>query len=415
MKLQAFASSFANLYTDHSSVTVRICKNGNFTSEFVEDQVNKQGLNYLIQKDPINKTSIQNNQEERLTETLTDEILLKGTNFILYESELYRLSPPHFLSDEIINAYMKLVSEKNTNVYIFDTFFHQTLEENGFNASRYYVKMNPFTASNWIIPINFQNCHWILLYANIENILLGKVTFDLYDSAVNLKYVYEIEVEEIRKYIIFMYEKFSNSKMSKLNVVLRNVSSSLPQQQNGYDCGPFLLGYAICLSSNIQIQFTQLNIDKFRPNMKHEFRRKKLDSNCCLFSIISENSQTTFSDKLPGKGYKKRPNVESFKQEKKQKKQGDEENESFSFVNEGDGTSAGLHSTESGEDFEPTKFVNYGTQCWLNSLIQLLCLIYTKDNGSSFLRMILNFKMSSAVEDASCFRKKFTAYDKTLR
>jgi hypothetical protein len=123
LKLQAFASSFANLYTDHSSVTVRICKNGNFTSEFVEDQVNKQGLNYLIQKDPINKTSIQNNQEERLTETLTDEILLKGTNFILYESELYRLNPPHFLSDDIINAYMKLVSEKYTDVYIFDTFF----------------------------------------------------------------------------------------------------------------------------------------------------------------------------------------------------------------------------------------------------------------------------------------------------
>ena len=39
LKLQAFATSFANLYTDHSSVTVRICQNGNFTSEFVEDQV----------------------------------------------------------------------------------------------------------------------------------------------------------------------------------------------------------------------------------------------------------------------------------------------------------------------------------------------------------------------------------------
>ena len=50
LKLQAFATSFANLYTDHSSVTVRICQNGNFTSEFVEDQVRRQGLQLFDSK-----------------------------------------------------------------------------------------------------------------------------------------------------------------------------------------------------------------------------------------------------------------------------------------------------------------------------------------------------------------------------
>ena len=400
LKLQAFASSFANLYTDHSSVTVRICQNGNFTSEFVEDQVRKQGLNYLIQKDASDGKETQNN-EETMTKNLSDDVLMKGNNFILHESELYRLNPPHFLSDEIINAYLTLVSEKFSDIFIFDTFFHTTLEENGFNSSRSYVKRNPFRTNKWLIPVNFQNCHWILLHANIENILLGKVVLDIYDSAINMDCAYDIEVEEIRKYIIFMHEKYLKSKISKLNIVLRNVSNTIPQQQNGYDCGAFLLGYALCLSGMKEIQFTQVNIDQFRPNMKHEFRRKKLDSRCSLFSPISEENAT-----FPEKGYKKRPKVDSFKQDKKQKQEAGDKG--------GNKNMDSQHSAES-KDISPAKFLNDGTLCWLNSLIQLLSLIYIEKKGSLFLKMILDFKMSSTVQDASFFREMFTKYDRTLR
>ena len=400
LKLQAFATSFANLYTDHSSVTVRICQNGNFTSEFVEDQVRKQGLNYLIQQDASHGKETQN-KEEATARNLSDDVLLKGDNFILHESELYRLNPPHFLSDEIINAYLKLVSERFSDIFIFDTFFHTTLEENGFNSSRSYVRQNPFTTSKWLIPVNFQNCHWILVHANIENILLGKVVLDIYDSAINMDCAYDIEVEEIRKYIIFMHEKYLKSKISKLNIVLRNVSNTIPQQQNGYDCGAFLLGYALCLSGMKEIQFTQVNIDQFRPNMKHEFRRKKLDSRCSLFSPISEENAT-----FPEKGYKKRPKVDSFKQDKKQKQEAGDK-----------GGNKNMDSQNSAEskDISPAKFLNDGTLCWLNSLIQLLSLIYIEKKGSLFLKMILDFKMSSTVQDASFFREMFTKYDRKLR
>ena len=400
LKLQAFASSFANLYTDHSSVTVRICQNGNFTSEFVEDQVRKQGLNYLIQKD-ANQGKETKRNEETTAKNLSDDVLMKGNNFILHESELYRLKPPHFLSDEIINAYLTLVSEKFSDIFIFDTFFHTSLEENGFNSSRSYVKRNPFTANKWLIPVNFQNCHWILLHANIENILLGKVVLDIYDSAINMDFEYYIEVDEIRKYIIFMHEKYVQSKLSKLNIVLRNVSNTLPQQQTRYDCGAFLLGYALCLSGMKEIQFTQASIDQFRPNMKHEFRRKKLDSKCSLFSPISEDNAT-----IHEKGYKKRPKVDSFKQDKKQKKEADDK---------GGERDTDSQSSEERKDILPAKFSNDGTLCWLNSLIQLLSLIYTQKKGSFFLKMIFDFKKSSTVQDASFFREMFTKYDRTLR
>ena len=54
---------------------------------------------------------------------------MKGKNFVFYESKLYRLKPPQYLSDEIINAYMHLLSEKYGDIFFFDTFFHKALEE----------------------------------------------------------------------------------------------------------------------------------------------------------------------------------------------------------------------------------------------------------------------------------------------
>ena len=147
----------------------------------------KQGMNYLIQKDPVIKEGDRAGEDrvedERAEEEnqQQDELLMKGTNFVLYESELERLKPPQFLSDEIINAYMQLISEKYRDVFFFDTFFHQSLEENGFNSKRSYAKTNPFTSRKWIMPINFQNCHWILLHLNLENIHKGQILMDLHD------------------------------------------------------------------------------------------------------------------------------------------------------------------------------------------------------------------------------------------
>ena len=400
LKLQAFATSFPNLYTDHSSVTLRICKNGKYTPEFVDDQIRKQGLNYLIQKDPVTS------QEQRDTENqVEDNLLMKGKNFVLYESELYRLQPPQYLSDEIINAYMHLLSEKYVDIFFFDTFFHKTLEENGFNSSRSYVRVNPFSSKRWIMPVNFQNCHWILLHLELEHLIRGQVTMDLYDSATKMNFCYDIQTNEICKYIKYMYEKHEKSRISNLDLTLQNISSTLPQQENKYDCGAYICAYAIFLAATKDVEFDQFNIDTFRPNMKHEFRRKALDRNCCLFTSQTANqSEPTFSRKqnqheseLPSKG-KKRLAKKSLEKKRQNKE-----------------PTQGTSSTLQKEKDEPTKFSNDGTLCWLNSLIHLFFLIYTSDKGSALLHLLLKYKSSSKIEDASFFRGQLTSYDNTLR
>ena len=122
-KLVFYSTAFSNLYTDHAAVTLRICFDGNFTSEFVQNQITKQDLNYLIHQDPVkfegkNKSeNIEREQRHEQEEIPEEDIIMKGRNFILKESDLERLIPPRYLSDDIINAYCHLISEKYKDVF----------------------------------------------------------------------------------------------------------------------------------------------------------------------------------------------------------------------------------------------------------------------------------------------------------
>ena len=126
--LKTYATSYSNLYTDHAAVSLRVCKDGQFDSQFVEDQIRKQELNYLIYqcqdinegKENVEKTPKETESKGNFFNVTKDQILMKGENFILYETELEKLSPPKYLSDEIINSYLSLISETHQDVFIFD-------------------------------------------------------------------------------------------------------------------------------------------------------------------------------------------------------------------------------------------------------------------------------------------------------
>ena len=75
----------------------------------------------------------------------------------------------------------------------FDTFFHKTLEDNGFNENRNYVNQNPFQSNKWLMPINLHCCHWILLCIDIQSLQSGQLSISLYDSATEMNFVYDIQ------------------------------------------------------------------------------------------------------------------------------------------------------------------------------------------------------------------------------
>ena len=366
--LVTYATSFSNLYSDHAAVTLRICFDGKFTSQFVQNQVRKQDLNYLLHQDPItneekmkcSNTDIEEGKRMDGENIREEEVLMKGKNFILYASELERLNPPRFLSDEIINSYCHLISEKYKNFFVFDTFFHKTLEENGFNEHRSYVNQNPCQSKIWLMPINFQNCHWILLCINLEDLQCGQVVIDLYDSASKMEFKYDIKTSELIKYIRFMYNKYQSLSVGDVHIILQNQSNKIPQQANGYDCGAFVLAYAICLVKKEKLSFNQIKIDIFRQNLRHEFRRKQLNEECVLFGQTSQYEQAKSKTTIRNIGLskaKKRSGVKDFKQPTaKRTEREDEEIEIESEHNQ--------HSNK------PIGLLNLGNTCYFNALMQ---------------------------------------------
>ena len=394
LDMVTYATSYSNLYTDHAAITLRISKDGKFTSEFVEDQIRKQELNYLIHQDPViseEKKKFEKKQEENEEIGERDvypeeDMIMRGKNFILYERELQRLSPPRFLSDELINAYMHLISEKYNNLFIFDTHFHSSLQTSKFSEKRGYVNVNPFQFNTWLMPLNFQNCHWILLCINVENLDRGELAIDLYDSAREMDFTYDIQTDELCKYIRFMCEKYKNLKVDHLNIIHQNVNRTIPQQSNDYDCGVYVLAYAICLAANETMNFDQAIIDVYRQNLRHEFKRKSLDEACLLFVREQGNQSKQTQSKL-NKG-KKREARKSFKSQRQQKRE----------KQDSETLSQRYQSSR-----KPIGLINLGNTCYFNALIQSLNSLPLVVNAIHLDSMNLGNDVSLASQIAKLF------------
>ena len=95
------------------------------------------------------------------------------------------------LNDNIINFYMEMIQERNSqNPYLpsfhcFSTQFYDKLLKSGYQGvHRWTKKVDIFSKDLILFPINYQACHWILAVVNVSQ----KVIY-MYNSAGG-KYVF---------------------------------------------------------------------------------------------------------------------------------------------------------------------------------------------------------------------------------
>lgn len=201
------------------------------------------------------------------------------------------LLPETFVNDTIIDFYIKYLStriESNEKhrYHFFNSFFFRKLADLDKDQGRapegraaflrvrkWTRKINVFEKDFLFIPVNF-NLHWSLIVICYPGEVM---TFEDGDTKLSAKIPCILHMDSLRgshaglKDIIqsYLWEEWKErhpeytSDNSDKFLNLRFVSLELPQQDNSFDCGLFLLHYVEQFLTDAPSNFNPLKIDAF--------------------------------------------------------------------------------------------------------------------------------------------------------
>ena len=174
--------------------------------------------------------------------------VVKITGADIRRTDMNQLPRKRYLNDDIMAAYFQLISERGgknglPSVYTVSTYFFPMLERIGYQNARQFTKrVDIFSYDLVFIPINYtQPEHWALVAVN-----MGKRTVTYYDSLLNQSRGSCVGVVNS-----FLAEEYCQRKGGKLPFQFRSLwPETTPQQENGFDCGMYVLRFAEQLSRN---------------------------------------------------------------------------------------------------------------------------------------------------------------------
>ncbi|KAA8538179.1 hypothetical protein F0562_027787 [Nyssa sinensis] len=201
------------------------------------------------------------------------------------------LKPDTFVNDTIIDFYIKYLKnkiqpEERHRFHFFNSFFFRKLADLDKDPSsafegraafqrvrKWTRKVNLFEKDYIFIPVNF-NYHWSLIVICHP----GEVAeFQDEDVENSLKVPCILHMDSIKgshtglKDLVQSYlweewkerQKETYEDISSRFLNLRFVPLELPQQQNSFDCGLFLLHYVECFLEDAPVNFSPFKITKF--------------------------------------------------------------------------------------------------------------------------------------------------------
>ncbi|XP_061961824.1 ubiquitin-like-specific protease ESD4 [Populus nigra] len=197
---------------------------------------------------------------------------------------LHCLAPGAWLNDEVINLYMELLKERERRepkkflkCHFFNTFFYKKLTGGGKGGYDYRAvkrwttekKLGYFLidCDKIFVPVH-QEIHWCLAVINKKD-----QKFQYLDS---LKGRDNRVLESLAKYYAEEVKDKSKKDIDVSNWE-REFVEDLPEQQNGYDCGVFMIKYADFYSRGIGLCFGQEHMPYFRLRTAKEILRLRAD------------------------------------------------------------------------------------------------------------------------------------------
>ncbi|KAL3592239.1 hypothetical protein D5086_010879 [Populus alba] len=201
------------------------------------------------------------------------------------------LQPETFINDTIIDFYIKYLknqipSEEKQRYHFFNSFFFRKLADLDKDPSnvkdgkaaflrvhKWTRKVDMFGKDYIFIPVNF-NLHWSLLVICHPGEIAGVKDED---TEISVKVPCILHMDPIKgthaglKNLVQSYlweewkerQKGSSEDMSSKFLNLRFVPLELPQQENSFDCGLFLLHYLELFLVEAPVNFSPFRINGF--------------------------------------------------------------------------------------------------------------------------------------------------------
>lgn len=198
-----------------------------------------------------------------------NDLIVKIANTPIHGRDFKRLAPKSWLNDEIMNGYLELI-QTSKDVILFNTFFYEILK-NMYQAQQIDANrikrilrrkgVSSLTESRMsVIPVNIKDYHWALVV--IDNSLK---TVSYYDS---LNDILSEEIFDTLSYIL-------DSDLKEVDYQCFVPDS--PKQENGSDCGLFVLRTIECVIMSEDVKFSQEDMNYYRYLIGWRLLNKTID------------------------------------------------------------------------------------------------------------------------------------------
>ncbi|CAM0881220.1 unnamed protein product [Alopecurus aequalis] len=245
----------------------------------------KSSLWLLLQKTRLNEVPepfvpLTDEDEDRVRHALGGrkrrETLLvhDASNIVITREILQCLNDKDWLNDEVINLYLELLKERElrepsnfVKCHFFNTFFYKKLVNGGYDykaVRRWTTKRklgyNLIDCDKIFVPIH-KEVHWCLAVINIRD-----TKFQYLDSlgSMDMK-----ALKILARYLMDEVKDKSGKQIDVLSWKQEGVQN-LPLQENGWDCGMFMLKYIDFYSRDMDLIFGQKHMPYFRRRTAKE-------------------------------------------------------------------------------------------------------------------------------------------------
>nr|XP_016497417.1 PREDICTED: ubiquitin-like-specific protease ESD4 isoform X2 [Nicotiana tabacum] len=248
-------------YTEKILETYKLLRPQKKDEQYVKEDVITEPFVQIDKEEEAEVSHALSNYSSRRKVLVTHE----NSNIDITGEILQCLRPGAWLNDEVINVYLELLKEREKRepqkflrCHFFNTFFYKKLisGKGGYNyqsvkrwTSQRKLGYSLFECDKIFVPIH-QEVHWCLAVINKKD-----EKFQYLDSLGGrdnqvLRVLTRYFIDEV---------KDKNGKDIDVSSWKQEFVEDLPEQENWFDCGMFMIKYADFYSRDIGLRFSQVN------------------------------------------------------------------------------------------------------------------------------------------------------------